>query len=41
MMKKVHDAVHEEDMPMVNQAYMDMVEQGFAEEIPQNELHRK
>ena len=39
MMIKVHDVVLEEDMPMVNQAYMDMVEQGFAEEIPQNELH--
>ena len=39
MMKKVHDVVHEEDMPMVNQAYMEMVEQGFAEEIPRNELH--
>ena len=40
MMRKVHDVVLEEDMPMVNQAYtMDMVEQGFAEEIPQNELH--
>ena len=38
-MRKVHDVVLEEDMPMVNQAYMDMVEQGFAEEIPQNELH--
>ena len=32
MMKKVYDVVHEEDMPIVNQAYMDMVEQGFAEE---------
>ena len=39
MMRKVHDVVLEEDMPMVNQTYMDMVEQGFAEEIPQNELH--
>ena len=39
MMKKVYDVVHEEDMPIVNQAYMDMVEQGFAEEIPQNDLH--
>ena len=39
MMKKVHDVVHEEGMPMVDQAYMDMVEQGFTEEIPRNELH--
>ena len=39
MMRKVHDVVLEEDMPMVNQVYMDMVERGFAEEIPQNELH--
>ena len=36
MMRKVHDVVLEEDMPMVDhQAYMNMVEQGFAEEIPQ------
>ena len=33
MMKKVHDVVLEEDMPMVNKAYTDMVE------IPRNELH--
>ena len=39
MMRKVHDVVHEEDMPMINQAYMDMVEQGVAEEIPRHELH--
>ena len=39
MMRKVHDVVLEENMPMVNQAYMDMVEQAFAEEISQNELH--
>ena len=39
MMKKVCNVVQEEDMPMVNQAYMDTVEQGFAEEIPRNKLH--
>ena len=39
MMKKVHDVVLEEDMPMVYKAYMNMVEQGFTEEILRNELH--
>ena len=38
-MRKVHAVLLEEDIPMVNQAYMDMVEQGFAEIIPQKELH--
>ena len=39
MIKKVHDVVLKEDMSMVDKTYMDMVEQGFAEEIPRNELH--
>ena len=39
MMKKVHDVVFKEDMPMVDKVYMDMVEQGFVEEILRNKLH--
>ena len=40
MMKKVHDVVFKEDMPMVNKAHMHMDEQGFVEEVPRNNFIR-
>ena len=38
-MKDDHNVVLAEDMPMVDEAYMDMFEQDFAEDISWNELH--
>ena len=38
MMSKVHDTVHPDDMDMVNEAYLSMIREGFAEEIPSDEM---
>ena len=37
-MSKVHDTVHPDDMDMVNEAYLSMIREGFAEEIPSDEM---
>ena len=38
MLHKVHKTVKQDDLPMVDEAYMTMISQGFAEEIPPTEL---